>query len=73
MSKLVLAVSMYVGASTCYQKHLHDTFINRKEDEMMVPKLKQAGSEQQRRSTPITYKYVPVIKRGLLRTETAVQ
>ena len=72
MSKIALAVSMYAGASTCYQKYLHDMFINRKEDEIMMPKLKQAEPEQRRQSTAITYKYVPVMKPGLLRTETVV-
>lgn len=73
MSRIVLAVSSYLGASLCYQKHLNGVNINTNEDQMMIPKLEQPKQQQKTRSRPLAYKYVPIIKSGLLETETAVQ
>ena len=71
MSRIVFAVSAYLGASTCYRHYLSEKFVHEKEDEIMVPHWKQSKPVEQKLSTAVTYKYAPVVKPEQLHADAA--
>ena len=75
MSRLVLAISSYLGANVCYCKYFKNVFIPRNTAEMMMPKLKQAEPIQPIKATKMThmaYRLVPVTEPGHIKSDSAI-